>query len=167
MNLIQEQSQPRKGCPLGFEYQPEVDSCFTLISQRMTWKSATDRCRQVLPGVHLAAITSQEENDAIVRYLQMHSSIINNDCISLLWPSAGNVIWIGGQTRNASRCGDPYVWKPLRGIEIPFNYTNWGSGDPDCFESKEHCAQIVTGRNYKWNDGVCNSLSCAICELRL
>jgi len=36
----------------------------------MTWDGATERCRQVLPGVHLAAITSKNENDAIARYLQ-------------------------------------------------------------------------------------------------
>ena len=63
-----------KACPPGFDYLPEVDTCFTLISEAITWYNATERCRQMMPGSHLAAITSQKENDAITRYLQLQSS---------------------------------------------------------------------------------------------
>src|SRR6218665_2203530 len=63
-----------EGCPPGFDYLPEVDTCFTLISEAITWYNATKRCRQMTPGSHLAAITSQKENDAIKRYLQLQSS---------------------------------------------------------------------------------------------
>jgi len=40
----------------------------------MTWDTATEMCRQVMPGVHLAAITSEQENNAVVGYLQSHFS---------------------------------------------------------------------------------------------
>jgi len=63
-----------KGCPPGFDYLPEVGSCYKVISKTMNWDDATKKCRQVKPGVHLAAITSQQENDAIVRYLRLKIS---------------------------------------------------------------------------------------------
>jgi len=63
-----------KGCPPGFDYLPEVGSCYGVISVKMTWKGATERCRQVMHGVHLAAITSKDENDAITRYLRFNYS---------------------------------------------------------------------------------------------
>ena len=62
------------GCPPGFDYLTEVGSCYSVISERMTWNNATERCRQVMPGVHLAAITSKDENDAIARYLRSNPS---------------------------------------------------------------------------------------------
>lgn len=90
---------------------------------------------------------------------------VNND--DRPWPDAGNLIWISGQTRHPQRCGDPYVWRPLKGIEIPFNYANWYSIYPDCHQGVENCVQIMTGRNYTWNDYDCTWSACAICELHV
>src|SRR6218665_1210996 len=61
-------------CPPGFDYLPEVGSCYKLISERMNWDDATKKCRQMMPGAHLAAITSQAEDNAIARYLQSQFS---------------------------------------------------------------------------------------------
>lgn len=91
----------------------------------------------------------------------------NKPCSYPLWPLGENMIWIGGQTKNSSQCGDPYVWKPLKGIDIPFNYTNWNRQYLDCFQGAENCAQIATGLNYSWNDDNCARFSCAICELHV
>lgn len=63
-----------KGCPPGFDYLPEVGSCYGVISVKMNWNDATESCRQVMAGVHLAAITSHDENNAIVRYLRLNNS---------------------------------------------------------------------------------------------
>ena len=84
-----------------------------------------------------------------------------------LWPEGGDLFWIGGQTRDPRRCGDPYVWRPLKGIEIPVNYTNWTPTTPDCNGDGENCALISTGQNYTWNDYNCTWSSCAICELHM
>ena len=43
-------------CPLGFDYLPEVGRCFSFVFEAMNWDNATERCRGIMPGVHLAAI---------------------------------------------------------------------------------------------------------------
>lgn len=61
-------------CPPGFDYVSEVGSCYKVFFEGMTWYNATERCRAVLPGVHLASITSRDEHNTIVRYIRSQFS---------------------------------------------------------------------------------------------
>ncbi len=56
-------------CPFGFEYLPEAGRCFIIIFEALNWNRATERCRGIMPGAHLAAIRSQEDQTAIARYI--------------------------------------------------------------------------------------------------
>lgn len=75
-------------------------------------------------------------------------------------------VWIGGQRRNLEQCNSPFVWKTLTGIEVPFNFTNWRTGEPNCGRYKdENCVHIAPGFGHVWNDLNCNYLYFALCEL--
>ena len=73
-------------------------------------------------------------------------------------------IWLSG-ARNTTNCQSKlFVWRPKPGIEIPFNYTNWSSGRPNCYGGNEHCVQFFSTSSYEWNDESCNSTMYPLCE---
>jgi|SRR6218665_1345679 len=76
--------------------------------------------------------------------------------------AGGYLVWIGGQ-RKSGRCDNPFVWKTLNGIEVPFNYTNWGPGEPNC-DSGETCVHMSCPDN-AWNDFRCHFSSFPLCEI--
>lgn len=165
MLIRQREQSCRKVCPSGFDYLPEADSCFKVIFQPLDWFRAGQVCRKVMPGVHLAAITSASKQEAIEIYLEQEFNRTESSvCLIPQWPGAGNSVWIGGQTKDPDSCGTPYVWKTLEGVEIPFNYTNWLIGEPNCGGNAEKCAHIAAGLEYTWNDNPCNFQICALCE---
>lgn len=156
----------RKVCPSGFDYLPEADACYKLVFQSLTWDRAGELCRNIMPGVHLSAITSAVKQKAIESYLQQEfkkreSSI----CHTHLLNDGGKQVWLGGQTQDPNQCNTPYVWKTLTEVNIPFDYANWNVDEPNCLRTVENCAQISDNRKYAWNDADCNHLSCALCEV--
>lgn len=88
-----------------------------LIFQSLDWDGSSQVCKSVLPGVHLAAITSAEKQKAIENRLEEQFNSKYIDRYHDLDPNFG-----GSQKRRA--CGTPYVWKTLNAVEIPFNYTS-------------------------------------------
>lgn len=168
MESMRQLLQRKTACPLGFDYLPEAGRCFIFISEEMTWDDATARCRGIMSGAHLVAITSQEEQDAIVRYIKLQ--FIKNGIASppyLHDDRFSNGVWISGQRSNPGRCDTPFVWKTLNGIKIPLNFTRWMAGEPNCGNGadNEFCAHIVPGLGYDWNDGPCSSLFFPLCEI--
>lgn len=165
MNLqIQQQNRPREECPFGFDYLPEAGSCYSIIFEEMTWGRATDRCRGIMPGAHLAAITSQEEHDAVTSYIRskFNSTAIRSSATAD-WCDGGYLLWMSGQSENAN-CPDSFAWKALNGIEVPFNYTNWGSGEPNC-AGNEFCVHMASCKDLAWNDYSCSRMSFPLCEI--
>lgn len=153
-----------KVCPSGFEYYPGADACYRVIFQRLSWYGSSQVCRSVLPGVHVAAITSAAKQQAIRDYLEKEFKRSESSaCVKDEWIGGGKSVWLSGQTKDPSRCDTPYYWKTLNAVEIPFEYTNWIPGEPSCFVN-ERCAHIAGAYDYKWNDGDCSHLICALCE---
>lgn len=58
-----------KSCPPEFDYVPEVNGCFKLSNQKLSWSQASDACRRLIPGANLAVITSAAKQSAITAYL--------------------------------------------------------------------------------------------------
>ena len=165
MDLQEQISRKDVVCPSGFEYLPGAEACYKVIFQSLDWYASSQVCKSVMPGVHLAAITSAEKQRAIENYLvEQFNKTESSVCPQPHWPAGGKSVWISGQTKDQNRCGTPYVWKTLNAIEIPFNYTNWLAGEPNCLRNVERCAHVVAGRDYGWNDSQCSLLSCALCE---
>lgn len=79
--------------------------------------------------------------------------------------TASGTAWIGGQTQDPAQCRTPYFWKPVPLVEIPFTYTNWIPGQPDCWRHTENCINIESWQHYRWNDAGCQLLLCSVCEL--
>eukprot|EP00093_Oithona_nana_P001588 01588.XXX_2719_2197_1 [CDS] Oithona nana genome sequencing. len=70
-------------------------------------------------------------------------------------------IWLGGTD---FRHEGKHVWHDKEGSRVEDGYTNWNSGQPDNWQGKEDCMEMLS--NGKWNDQKC-SLSIGrqvICE---
>lgn len=76
------------------------------------------------------------------------------------------LVWMGGQRAIPGNCNIPYVWKPLGAADIPFTYTNWSPGMPNCLHADENCAVIAVPPHlyYLWEDSGCNDDLCSICQ---
>lgn len=74
---------------------------------------------------------------------------------------------MGGQTVNPDNCKTPYVWKPVGVAAMPFTYSNWFPGIPNCFAVGENCAVIAAEPkfSYRWEDIQCVAKFCSVCEL--
>ena len=65
-------------------------------------------------------------------------------------------LWIGGK-RSCEKC-DTWVW--VEGG--PINYFKWNPGNPDNWNGKENCIEVLSGRWWNkdyhgtWNDMVCD-----------
>lgn len=154
-----------KACPSGFDFLPEINGCFKVILKRLSWSEARVACRGVKPGVHLVAITSAAKQTAIENYLKREfEKTESSACYVPLSNVGGKSVWIGGQRQNSAGCDPRFVWKTLDSTEIPFNYSNWFAGEPNCQLGDEHCVHVSSGVNYTWNDSTCYFPHCPFCE---
>ena len=105
---------------------------YALYDYEMSWSFAKDLCQWM--GGHLATITSQAENDAIV---------------SLIGSGKKDAYWLGGT--DVDDTAKKYRW--ITGES--FSYTNWASGEPNSNGTdgeKEHFLEIRKSYGNKWND---------------
>ena len=110
--------------------------CYKLYNQVNTWDAAKNTCGG-WSGSHLVSISSAAEN-AFVAGL-----------------TPNNASWIGF---NDKAVENTFAWANLE----PVAYTNWHGGQPDNFQGKEDCVEILnTG---KWNDLDCAALRLFVCE---
>lgn len=158
-------------CPLGFDYLSEIHQCMKLVLQPLGWDSAREHCTNLALGAQLVAITNETKQDAVASYLE--NEFNKTESSACLRPTPGwlnyvKTVWISAQTQDhPNQCSNTskYVWKPEPSVEIPFKYVKWMAGNPDCSNEKENCVQIVSNRDYHWNDFDCQVQLCSLCEL--
>ncbi|XP_050315554.1 mannose-binding protein C [Anthonomus grandis grandis] len=112
---------------------------------------ATQYCR--FHGMHLASITSQEENDKLEKYIKDFG--FGNEHF---WTSGtdladeGNFFWMS--------------------TGRPITFTNWNAGEPNNFEyengEQENCLELWNrdGKGLKWNDSPCSFETYFVCEVQ-
>jgi hypothetical protein len=97
-----------------------------------TWDNAVADLNTLIPGYHLATITSQEENDFVANLMT-----------SL---SAHGQYWLGGY-QDPNELIDYNGWTWL--TSEPWDYTNWQAGEPNGGIVENHLAIYSYGG---WND---------------
>ena len=118
----------------------EVKKGYQFINKNMTWTDAKAYCENI--GGYLLTITSPEENAYIAELLATNG---NPQC------------WAGGTDDSLEG-----AWKWVSGEK--WDYTNWGSGQPDDpGNAQEDYLQLGYSDN-KWNDANNNTLLPFICE---
>lgn len=148
-------------CPAGFYYSDTTRRCYAVFGNPTTYSEGQQLCSGV--GGVLASIRSQDEQTLI-------ENIANGipDTSQCRCNRGGACFTTSGQTLDPNQCGHTsdgrLVWKPKAGYYMEIGYTNWKSGEPNCYGGTEHCIVLDTYFNYQWNDYSCNVRSCPICE---
>ncbi|XP_074025521.1 brevican core protein triforce [Leptinotarsa decemlineata] len=112
---------------------------------------ATQYCR--FHGMHLASITSQEENDKLEKYIKDFG--YGNEHF---WTSGTDIAEEGN-----------FFWMSTG---RPITYTNWNAGEPNNFEyengEQENCLELWNrdGKGLKWNDSPCSFETYFVCEVQ-
>ncbi|XP_062849166.1 macrophage mannose receptor 1 [Trichomycterus rosablanca] len=107
---------------------------------KKTWLEARDFCRAI--GGDLVSFHSEAE--------------INN----IPYGMGSDPAWIGF---NSLDDNSGFAWTD----GTPSNYENWGYGEPNNYNSNEHCGETSFFYGRMWNDRDCESFSDWICQIRL
>ena len=59
-----------EGCPTGFKNLPQTGGCYKVVLEALNWTQSQARCPQLDPRAHLAVISSEQQNAAVVSYLK-------------------------------------------------------------------------------------------------
>ncbi|CAG0900708.1 unnamed protein product [Darwinula stevensoni] len=114
------------------------------------WYKAMQFCRY--HGMHLASITSQEENEQLEKVITSRG--LGNEHF-----------WTSGTDQGEE--GD-FFWLSTG---QPVTYTNWNAGEPNNFiyenGEEEHCLELWNrdGKGLKWNDTPCSFQTYFVCEI--
>ena len=112
---------------------------------------------------------------AIISYARLHAYIasVRTDCemfsgATLRGCRGSPHFWTAGQRIDPSR-GSPFIWRvtstdTYRDTVSIMTYTNWHPGEPNN-SGGESCANLISDRQYKWNDVECTATLCSVCEL--
>nr|CAH7750839.1 unnamed protein product [Callosobruchus chinensis] len=112
---------------------------------------ATQYCR--FHGMHLASITSQEENDKLEKYIKDFGFGHEH-----FWTSGTDLAEEGH-----------FFWMSTG---RPITFTNWNAGEPNNFEyengEQENCMELWNrdGKGMKWNDSPCSFETYFVCEVQ-
>ncbi|XP_037033632.1 low affinity immunoglobulin epsilon Fc receptor-like [Bradysia coprophila] len=118
---------------------------------KANWYKAAQYCR--FHGMHLASISSQEENDNLEKHIKDFG--FGNDHF---WTSGtdladeGNFFWMANGR--------------------PITFTNWNAGEPNNFRyengEEENCMELWNrdGKGLKWNDSPCSFETYFVCEVQ-
>ncbi|XP_017127879.1 low affinity immunoglobulin epsilon Fc receptor isoform X1 [Drosophila elegans] len=118
---------------------------------KANWFKATQYCRY--HGMHLASISSQEENDRLEKHIRdfglghEHFWISGTDLAD-----EGNFFWMA--------------------TGRPITFTNWNAGEPNNFRyengEEENCLELWNrdGKGLKWNDSPCSFETYFVCEVQ-
>ncbi|XP_075160772.1 brevican core protein triforce isoform X2 [Haematobia irritans] len=116
---------------------------------KANWFKATQYCRY--HGMHLASISSQEENDRLEKHIKDFG--LENEHF---WVSGtdladeGNFFWLS--------------------TGRPITFTNWNAGEPNNYRydngEEENCLELWNrdGKGLKWNDSPCSFETYFVCE---
>ncbi|XP_037820987.1 putative uncharacterized protein DDB_G0289963 [Lucilia sericata] len=118
---------------------------------KANWFKATQYCRY--HGMHLASISSQEENDRLEKHIRDFGLGHEH-----FWTSGtdladeGNFFWMS--------------------TGRPITFTNWNAGEPNNFRyengEEENCLELWNrdGKGLKWNDSPCSFETYFVCEVQ-
>ncbi|KAB0790751.1 hypothetical protein PPYR_15656 [Photinus pyralis] len=112
---------------------------------------ATQFCR--FHGMHLASISSQEENDKLEKYIKDFG--LGNEHF---WTSGTDLADEG-----------KFFWMSNG---RPLTFTNWNAGEPNNFVyengEEENCLELWNrdGKGLKWNDSPCSFETFFVCEIQ-
>ncbi|XP_058974934.1 uncharacterized protein DDB_G0290587 isoform X1 [Musca domestica] len=118
---------------------------------KANWFKATQYCRY--HGMHLASISSQEENDRLEKHIKDFG--LGNEHF-----------WISG-TDLADE--GSFFWMATG---RPITFTNWNAGEPNNFRyengEEENCMELWNrdGKGLKWNDSPCSFETYFVCEVQ-
>ncbi|XP_039878719.1 rhamnose-binding lectin-like [Simochromis diagramma] len=126
-------------CPPGWTWFG--GRCFIFKSSMKTWTDAESSCQTL--GGNLASYHSTAEYTFIRE---------------LIYTAAGSypTTWVGGNDRETET-----VWKWSDGSQ--FDFTNWGSGQPDNSGGDQDCMEINRGGRDYVNDKGCDSQRWFVC----
>src|SRR6218665_810360 len=87
-------------------------------------------------------------------------------CVSSDYRVDGEFFWTSGQRLVGNSCKSPFVWKPWSDKTLSFEFSRWAPGQPDCSRpsNKEFCIHIWPKQDFAWNDILCNTRFCPLCE---
>lgn len=117
---------------------------------KANWYRATQYCRY--HGMHLASISSQEENDKLEKHIRDYGL-------------GHEHFWTSG-TDQAEE--GTFFWMATG---RPITFTNWNTGEPNNFRyengEEEHCLELWNrdGKGLKWNDSPCSFETYFVCEV--
>ncbi|CAH2090894.1 unnamed protein product [Euphydryas editha] len=118
---------------------------------KANWFKAQQYCR--FHGMHLASISTQEENDRLEKYVRESGYGREH-----FWTSGtdlaeeGNFFWMANGR--------------------PLTFVNWNAGEPNNFRyengEEENCLELWNrdDKGLKWNDSPCSFETYFICEVR-
>lgn len=118
---------------------------------KANWFRAAQYCR--FHGMHLASISSQEENDKLEKYVR--DSGFGNEHF---WTSGTDLADEGS-----------FFWMSSG---RPLTFVNWNAGEPNNFRydngEEENCLELWNrdGKGLKWNDSPCSFETYFVCEVR-
>ncbi|XP_062576300.1 hepatic lectin-like isoform X2 [Saccostrea cucullata] len=122
--------------------------CYNFLSDlHMNWQHARDYCRH--RGSKLVEIESALEDKFIIQNVVAFN--FTNNCF-----------WLGGSNDEGRR---NWSWVTS---QKPFEYTNWGPGEPNHYLPNENCLNLLNDPLYHyvyyWNDQYCTRSCHLICE---
>ncbi|KAM9839148.1 macrophage mannose receptor 1 [Aulostomus maculatus] len=133
---------PALSCADGWTPAGQRNVCYKLYRKNMefkkTWFEAKDFCRAI--GGDLISIHSESD--------------LNNAPFH-----ASDPAWIG---LNFLGTDKGFVWSD----DSPFEFENWGYGEPNNHNDQEHCAEVQNYYGRHWNDRHCETYQDWICQIR-
>jgi len=160
-----------KTCPDGFVLQPGTNHCFRVVLEGLNWNASRSLCSDLNSGSYLAVIDDAAMSDFVVGQLTSIPDSDNLPCRPSFDTSGKYIFYYtSGQRKIIGNCQSTFVWKPTTTAQTPVDYTNWGSGQPDCNTNNgnqpgESCINYDSDFAYKWNDVSCSNIGCPICRV--
>ncbi|XP_046471995.1 C-type lectin 37Db-like [Neodiprion pinetum] len=118
---------------------------------KANWYRASQYCRY--HGMHLASISSQEENDRLEKHIKDYGL-------------GHEHFWTSGTDQAEEGV---FFWMANG---RPVTFENWNIGEPNNFRyengEEEHCLELWNrdGKGLKWNDSPCSFETFFVCEVQ-
>ncbi|XP_073828635.1 lectin subunit alpha-like [Musca autumnalis] len=113
------------------------------------WLQAMGQCSR--RGLQLVVINNEIKNNALVDLIKSNFGTLHD-------------FWIGHHDEFNTKNDTDRSWYSVATGE-PITYSNWNSGEPNNYNGPEHCTELKSNTNYKWNDEPCDAISVGfICE---
>ncbi|XP_061660890.1 macrophage mannose receptor 1 [Syngnathoides biaculeatus] len=133
---------PALSCASGWTPVANRNVCFKVYKKKndlkKTWYEAKDFCRAI-DGDLMSIHGAQELSNA-----QFHS---------------GDPAWIGLSFLGTT---ESFVWTD----GSPYGFENWGFGEPNNYNSAEHCTEVQFFYRRHWNDRHCEVYNDWVCQIR-